>query len=129
MITESKAFHSIAVTVVPEARQLDANGWRDLNAIVEHAIAQRPSNVRRQLALFLRILNLLSMIRYGRGITRLVPARRAQFLEKVERSPLLLFRRGFWGIRTLVLMGYYARPEAKAEIGYRASARGWRDLT
>ena len=36
--------------------------------------------------------------------------------------PLLLLRRGFWGLRTLVFLGYYARPEAAAEIGYRADA-------
>jgi hypothetical protein len=59
----------------------------------------------------------------------MVPTRRAKFLEEVERSPLLLVRRGFWGIRTLIMMGYYARPEAKAEIGYRATGRGWREIT
>lgn len=128
MITRTQAFRSIAETVVPEARQLDEKGWFDLSAIVEHALAQRPPKVRRQLALFLRALNWFSVIRYGRRFTRMVPTRRAKFLAGVERSPLLLVRRGFWGVRTLVLMGYYARPEAKAEIGYRASGRGWQEI-
>lgn len=128
MITQSKTFRSIAETVVPEARQLDEKGWRDLNTIVEHAVAQRPAKVRKQLGVLLRALNGFALVRYGSRIARMVPARRAKFLEEVERSPLLLFRRGFWGIRTLVLMGYYARPEAKAEIGYHASLRGWREI-
>ena len=38
---------------------------------------------------------------------------------------MLAVRRGFWGLRTLVFMGYYARPEAAAAIGYRADVRGW----
>jgi hypothetical protein len=38
---------------------------------------------------------------------------------------MLLLRRGIWGLRTLAFMAYYERPEAAAEIGYRATARGW----
>ena len=43
----------------------------------------------------------------------------------MENAPLLLMRRGFWGIKTLVFMGYYGRDEARAEVGYRATVRGW----
>jgi hypothetical protein len=28
-------------------------------------------------------------------------------------------------VRTLVYMGYYARPAARAEVGYRATTEGW----
>ena len=38
---------------------------------------------------------------------------------------ILALRRGVWGVRTLAFMGYYARPEAAREIGYRAAAAGW----
>jgi hypothetical protein len=30
-----------------------------------------------------------------------------------------------WGLRTLILMGYYARPAAAAEVGGSAHRRGW----
>jgi hypothetical protein len=30
-----------------------------------------------------------------------------------------------WGLRTLFLLGYYSRPAAAREIGYRADPRGW----
>src|SRR5207244_1401337 len=53
------------------------------------------------------------------------PARRARFLDSLQTSRLLLARRGIWGLRTLVLMGYYGRPRAAAAIGYRADPRGW----
>jgi hypothetical protein len=36
-----------------------------------------------------------------------------------------IIRVGFWGLRTLALLGYYARPEAAEEIGYTADRRGW----
>lgn len=94
-------------------------------AIVEHAVAQRPAKMQRQLGAFVRILNALSVLRHGRSLSSLDLAVRTQFLESIQNSNLLLFRRGLWGVRTLVLMGYYARPEARSLVGYRAHTRGW----
>jgi hypothetical protein len=125
MITQSKTFRAIAETVVPGAHELDASGWQSLSAIVEQALAQRPAAMRRQLTLFLRVLNLRAIARHGRPLPRLPVATRARFLEQVETSRLLLVRRGFWGLRTLILMGYYARPEARVGIGYRGHPLGW----
>ncbi|HSP35980.1 MAG TPA: hypothetical protein VLU46_16840, partial [Thermoanaerobaculia bacterium] len=52
-------------------------------------------------------------------------AKRTTFLEAVQDAPLLPLRRGFWGLRTLVFMGYYSRDDARTAIGYRADPRGW----
>ncbi len=71
------------------------------------------------------LLEWLPLLRYGRRLSRLDPARRLAFLERVEAAPLVVVRRGFWGLRTLILMGYYGRPAAAAAIGYRADPRGW----
>jgi hypothetical protein len=43
----------------------------------------------------------------------------------MQYSPIPLLRRGVWGLRTLVFLGYYTRPEVQMTLGYRASARGW----
>jgi len=118
-------FRAVAVTVVPEAAELDAAGWDELERIVAGAIAARPARLRRQLALLLRCLEWIPLFRYGHRLSRLDPGRRADFLGSLQASRLLLLRRGIWGLRTLVLMGYYGRPAAAAVIGYRADARGW----
>lgn len=118
-------FRAIAETVVSECAQLDAAGWQEFHRIVEHALSQRPAKMRRQLALFIRVLNLLSLLKYRRALHSLQPAERTRFLERIQDSRLLLVRRGFWGLRTLILMGYYARPEARSAVGYRAHIHGW----
>lgn len=118
-------FRALAQTVVPEAERLDDQGWRDLIALVEAALADRPEGMRRQLLMLIRLLGVLPFFRYGRTFLGLDSGRRRRFLESIQESPLLLLRRGFWGFRTLVLLGYYGRPEAAAEIGYRADPRGW----
>lgn len=125
MTPSSPVFRAVATCVVPEAARLEGAQWEEMEAIVARAIAARSRSVQRQLALFLLLLEWLPLLRYARRLSRLNTARRAHFLDRVQRAPLLLLRRGFWGVRTLILIGYYGRPAAAAEIGYRADARGW----
>ena len=125
MALSSPAFRAVATCVVPEAARLEAAQWDEMEAIVARAIAARSRSVQRQLTLFLILLEWLPLLRYARRLSRLDTARRANFLDRLQRAPLLLLRRGLWGVRTLILMGYYGRPAAAREIGYRADARGW----
>src|SRR5256712_10145374 len=118
-------WRAVATSVVPEASQLGAAEWAACEAIVARALAARPARTRRQGALFLTLLDWLPLLRYGRRLRTLDVARRTRFLSLLQRAPSLLIRRGFWGIRTLVLMGYYGRPAGAAAIGYRADPRGW----
>ncbi len=119
------ALRAVAEAVVPEAAWLDAAAWADLEAIVEDTLADRPPRIRRRLALFLRVLDAAPVLRWGRRLRALDAARRDAFLRSIERSPIPLLRRGLWGVRTLVFMGYYARPAAAEEIGYGARPAGW----
>lgn len=118
-------FRAIAAAVVPDAAALSDDEWRAAAAIIARALAARPAGVRRQLGLFVRALDVVSLIRYGRGLRRLPAADRTRLLNSLSRSRVLALRRGVWGVRTLVFMGYYARAEAARAIGYRAAASGW----
>ena len=121
----SHVFRAIALTVVPEAARLERAEWDELEAIVAHALAARPPRLRRQLGLLLYLLEWLPVLRYGRRLSGLDAPRRARVLEAWQAAPLPLLRRGAWGVRTLVLMGYYGRPAAARAVGYRADPRGW----
>ena len=116
---------AVATAVVPESSSLDDRAWSEVDAMIEQALAQRGPRVTRQLLLFLRLLELLPVARYGRPLTRLATHQRVAFLESIERSRLLLVRRGFWGLRTLIFMGYYTRADVATSIGYRANRYGW----
>ncbi|HUM01439.1 MAG TPA: hypothetical protein VL084_04090 [Thermoanaerobaculia bacterium] len=120
-----ETFRAIATTVVPEAERLDAAGWAELERLVEKMLEPRPAAIKRQLRLLIRAIEILPLLRRGSRFSRLAAPDRARFLSGLENASVLLLRRGFWGIRTLVFLGYYARPEAGRGIGYRADARGW----
>lgn len=119
-------FRAVACAVVPEATRLDDGAWSELERIVDAALASRPERMRRQLVVLLRLLDVLARVRHGRALTSLDPSRRRSLLERVERARLYPLRRGMWGLRTLIFMGYYTRPGVAAELGYAADSRGWR---
>ena len=118
-------FRALASTFVPEVKDLDERSWAEAEAIIERFLAAKPESVRRQVVLLVRMLNLLPVLRWGRPFVKLDAGRRTRFLAALQDAPLLLVRRGIWGLRTLAFMGYYARAEAAAVIGYRADKRGW----
>ena len=98
-------FRAVLNAVVPEATILTEAEWRDAQTIVARALAARPAKVWRQIALFIRVLDVLSFVRHGRLLVTLSAADVTRFLESLSRSKLLLLRRGVWGVRTLAFMG------------------------
>ena len=118
-------FRALAAAIVPEAADLDEAGWRGVEVVIDDALASRPASLRRQLVLFIRLLGWISLARFGKRLRSLDAGRRARLLTAFERSRWLVFRRGFWGLRALVFLGYWGRPEAAAAVGYRARPGGW----
>jgi hypothetical protein len=110
--------------IVPGLAALDREGRQDVTRVMAGAAAARPARMRRQLAVFLRVLRWLPVVRYGRPFDRLDPGRQDAVLHWFQDAPVAPLRHGFWGVKTLVYMGYYGRPQVAATIGYRPSLTG-----
>ncbi len=115
---------AVAPCIVPAAASLDPAAVNRLLDLVDNALAERPAPVRRQFSLLLTVLRWAPVTRFGRPLDRLDPERQAAVLRAFERAPIQKLRAGFWGFRTLVLLGFYGRPEAGPAIGYRPSLDG-----
>ncbi len=120
-----RSFRALAGTILPETRTMGPFAWERAEHIVENALAPRPPALKRQLRFFIRAADWLAVLRWGRPFHRLQPEARVRWLEILESAPLLAIRRGFWGLRTLVFMGYYGQESIHEEIGYRARSGGW----
>ncbi len=121
-------FRAVVSTVVPKAEELGEPGWRELETLVETTLQNRPRAVHRQLRLFIRTIQWLPVFRYGRRFTSLSAEQRMQVLCYLQDHGVEVIRCGFWGVRTLALLGYYGRPEAVQATGYAADPRGWEAL-
>jgi hypothetical protein len=115
----------LARAFLPEAARFAEADWTAMASLIAGALDGKPARLQRQLGLFVRIIGVLAVLRFRRGLGALGDDQLRTLLGTLERSPLLLVRRGVWGLRTLVFMGYYTRPEAAAAIGYRATPAGW----
>lgn len=121
-------FRALVSTIVPEAAALDGQGFHDLHQVVEALLRDRPESLKRQLRFFLGAIQWLPVVRYGRPFTGLNSAERTRVLAHLENDRIQKVRVGFWGLRTIVLAGYYGRPQATQAIGYAADPRGWEAL-
>ena len=118
-------FRAVVVTVVPDAKELDEASWLALETQVEDVLELRPPALRRQLQLFLRVIEWLPVVRYGHTFAGLPDEQRSRVLRYLQDHPVERIRCGFWGLRTLAFLGYYGRPEGAHAIGYRPDPRGW----
>ena len=118
-------FRAVVVTVVPDAKQLDEPNWLALEELVEDALQIRPPALRGQVQLFLRTIQWLPVVRYGRTFSALGDEQRGRVLRYFQDHALKRIRCGFWGLRTLAFLGYYGRPEGAHAIGYAPDPSGW----
>lgn len=126
--TRLKTFLAVAHRVVPEMAGLDDAAQAEALELVEHQLAARPARMRRELALFLRVIRWAPVVRYGRRFDRLDARRQDAVLGWLQDAPIAKLRSGFWGLKTLAFLGYYGRPSAGDAIGYRPSRDGNRLL-
>jgi hypothetical protein len=125
LVPVRRPLRAIATVFIPELAAIDESAWQRVERIVADALASRPPALRRQILLFVRILDTLSLLRHRRRLAALDERTRTRFVSAIASSPVLLLRRGVWGLRTLVQMGWYSQPDVQQALGYRARAEGW----
>ncbi len=121
---QSRFFLCLARRIVPESETLDEAGRQRFLTIIGDALATRTPKMRKQVAIFLKMMRWLPAMRYGLPLDKLAPERQDAVLRWFQDHPRALLRKGFWGIKALVYMGYYGRPEVHERLGYRPSTSG-----
>ena len=109
---------TVAGDIVPAMSDVDVTTGRDFRSIIEKALSARPVAVRRQFATFLTVLRLAPLVRFGAPYTGLDAERRRRVLAWFQDCPVSLLRKGFWGLKALAFMGYYAQPDTGPRIHY-----------
>jgi hypothetical protein len=112
-------FRAIAAAVVPSEPGSPGADAPDALRLADLKLSERPEADRRLLVTFLKALDGLPRLRYGKPFTRLSPAQQQRFLAWLESTRLVpKLRAGFFGVKTFALMGYYGSEACFTEIGY-----------
>jgi hypothetical protein len=114
----------LGARIAPGLGEVEGRARDDVCRIIERAVAARPPRVQRQLAMFLSLLRFAPVARYGRPFERLSTDRQDAVLRWFQDARLPRLRQGFWGVKTLIYMGYYGRPDVGRDIAYRPSRTG-----
>lgn len=114
----------MAVCIVPEIETLDDRGRERFLNIIDDTLATRPPAIRRQFGFFLDILRLSAIFRRFKPLDRLGPDEQGRVLRRFQHSSNNLLRRGLWGLKTLVFMGYYGQTQVAEKIRYTPSLNG-----
>jgi len=119
-LSQDKAqfLQTLAARIVPETTELDAAGSGHFFGIIDDALQDREASVRRQFAVFLGVLRWAPLVRYGVPLDKLSADRQDAVLRWFEDCPVSLIRKGFWGLKAMVFMGYYGHPETNELVGY-----------
>ena len=110
--------------IVPEIKELDGAGQARFFGIIDGALQDRDPSVRRQFGTFLGVLRWASLFRYGGPLEKLNTERQDAVLRWFEDCPVALLRKGFWGLKAMVFMGYYGQPETNDLVGYAPESDG-----
>ena len=121
---KAEFFQVVAARIVPEVSQLDDQGRGRFYSIIDDALQNRDESVRRQFGVFLGVLRWASLIRYGSPFEKLSPERQDSVLRWFEDCSVSLLRKGFWGLKAMVFMGYYGQPETNQAVGYAPEVDG-----
>jgi len=115
---------AIAQRIVPASATMTFAEREEMVALIEGTLASRTPAMRRQFRVFLAALRWLPFLRYLRPLDRLTGLRQDAALRWFQDHPLQLIRGGFWGVRTLLLLGFYGRSAIGPSIAYTPSLDG-----
>ena len=117
-------FRAAAERIVPGEPGAPGAGSEQVLMAVDRELAGRDADLRKNLTMFLKVVELLPVFRYGRPFSRLGPAQQDAVLKFFGANRLVQkFRMGFWGMKTFVLLGYYNLESTWAELDYPGPRR------
>jgi len=116
--------HVVGRRVVPPLAELDDAGRARFRTIISTALADRPAGVQAQIRAFLTLVRLAPLLRWGKTFPQLPAERQGRFLRWLQDEAPGRLRQGFWGLKTLVFMGYYGQAELGPSFAYTPSPTG-----
>lgn len=114
----------LAQRIAPGTRDLSSDGIQAFFRILREGLAGRPPALQRQFLVFLSAVRWLPALRFGAPFDRLTPEKQDAALRWFQNAPASLLRKGFWGLKTLIYMGYFGQPELAEKFAYRPSREG-----
>jgi hypothetical protein len=83
-----------------------------------HILMGFDEDSRGKLLLLIKVVNILSLLRYAKTIDKLELVKRDNLLKKMHNAPINVLRGGITGLRSLCLLSFYSLEENWQMIGF-----------
>ena len=118
-------FEAIQHCIAPRSLRFTPEQRRESIRLVNRLLAEKPPDVHKKLSLFIKVIDLLSILRGLRPFAKLSEKKQTKVLNFFFDSPVPLLRKGFWGLSTLAKLGTYGQNSLYKEIGYQKRPLDW----
>lgn len=116
-------FFSFQVIVSPRAAHFSETQKQNAIHIVENFLASKPTVMKTKLKAFFVLLNVWSVLRFGKRFSFLDPSAQNKIAQDFFDSPVSLFRKAFWGVSTIAKLSVYGQEGLYPELNY--SLKKW----
>jgi len=121
---KAKFVLALAHRIVPETSKLGEDEKCELLHVVDDALAARGPSIRIQMIIFLEIIRWSPFFRFGKPLEKLTTEVQDELLAEFQNSLIPRVRTGFWGLKTLIFMGYYGNCKRWGQIHYTPVLNG-----
>ena len=111
-------FEALQHCLVPRSRNFSHTQKQESIRLINDFLDKTPLSVQRKLALFFIVIDIFSLLFGGKTFKNSSPQKQIAIMNLFFDSPLGLFRKGFWGLNTLIKLGVFGQPSLYADIGY-----------
>ncbi len=112
---EAKTFSAIARRIL----SLDENeNESDAARYVDAFLSDKDTKTQKTFHLLLFVFEKLSLLLFLKPFSRLSHDTQEKYIALWENAPVKKLRTGFFGLKTLALLGYYTDEKCWKEIGY-----------
>lgn len=119
---------TIAKRIVPQVAELKSDKQLKVVGAVDDALSQREPALRMQFLGFLGVIKTAAFARYLRPLDKMSGEKQDTILNWFQDSAIHKLRVGFWGLRTLIYMGYYGDPARASKFNYVPDNNGNKKL-
>lgn len=119
---EERTFCHIASRIIPLDLEKHGEDMAEAVKIAGEVLLEKDPSFQKLFHKLLFVFEKMAFLFYLRPFSKLLPEKQDAYLRFWETCPFSAkLRQGFWGFKTLALMGYYTREQSWKGIQYDGS--------
>ncbi len=111
-------FFVLQRVIVPRVSLMNPRQRDESRRRIRDFLNSRPAAIRLKLAVFITLIDIVVFFKCRKPLSRLSPPQQRKMMEYFFDHPVPIFRKAFWGIKTICCLGVYSQESLHVDINY-----------